>query len=133
MSFTERKASLYFETGFAVLVSLLAPLAVEAHAGLVKSVPGSRAVLDRPPAKVELCFNEEVELGFSSVQLLGPGGEVVTLGSLRFGEKGRKCVEASLAGTLDEIGTYTVKYKVLSQDGHVVDYGYTFNIGSPEE
>jgi copper resistance protein C len=27
-------------------------------------------------------------------------------------------------------GAYTVKYRVLSVDGHTVDYGYTFSVES---
>lgn len=95
-----------------------------AHAGLVKSVPGSRASLSRAPAQLELCFNEEIELKFSTVQLLAPDGAAVPVGASGFGSS-KRCLAASLPA-LHQVGVYTVKYKVLSQDGHVVEYGYTF-------
>lgn len=112
--------------------SLLVPSVATAHAGLVKSVPGSRAQLRLPPPQIELCFSEEVELNFSTVQLSAPDGEQVPLGAPRFGETGKRCIVASLP-PLEQSGTYTVKYKVLSQDGHVVEYGYTFGFQSSAE
>lgn len=107
------------------VAGLSGPSVAVAHAGLVKSVPGSRAQLRHPPPQVELCFNEAVELNFSTVQLWAPDGEQVPLEALQFGETGHKCVVAPVP-PLEQSGTYTVKYKVLSQDGHVVEYGYTF-------
>ncbi len=97
-----------------------------AHAGLVKSVPGSRAVLDHPPSQIELCFNERVELKFSTVGLTAPNGEKLALGPLSAGETEPKCLRAS-APELKDAGVYTVRYRVLSTDGHVVDYGFTFS------
>jgi methionine-rich copper-binding protein CopC len=97
-----------------------------AHAGLVKSVPGSRAKLDRSPSQIELCFNERVELKFSTVGLTAPNGEKILLGALSLDERDPKCLRAA-APELKDAGAYTVNYRVLSSDGHVVDYGFTFS------
>jgi methionine-rich copper-binding protein CopC len=97
-----------------------------AHAGLARSSPRSRAVLDRPPSQIELCFNERVELKFSTVGLTGPNGDKLPLGALSVGESDPKCLRAS-APELRDAGVYTVNYRVLSTDGHVVEYGFTFS------
>lgn len=114
----------------AVAALLFTPLA-SAHAGLEKSVPGSRAVLGKSPPQIELCFNEAVELKFSSIQLLAPDGSAIAAGKLGLGDTPR-CLRASLP-LLQKPGVYTVKYKVLSQDGHLVDYGYTFTLQAAAE
>jgi len=125
------KSCSVFGGGLIAITALLFPCMVEAHAGLVKSVPGSRAALNRAPEHIELCFNEEVELKFSSVQLLAPDGQAVPLDALTFGPTGQRCIVAPLSAPVEQTGTYTVKYKVLSQDGHVVEYGYTFKLRPP--
>lgn len=109
----------------AFLLTLLVPGLVVAHAGLVKSVPGSRATLTHAPSNLELCFNEAVELSFSMVSLLDPSKEIVPLDSPKLGDD-PKCIRAALPDLA--AGTYTVNYRVLSQDGHVVEYGYQFTI-----
>lgn len=109
----------------AVLVFTV-PSVVYAHAGLVKSIPGSRALLTRSPDHIELCFNEAVELKFSSVKLQDAAKTPVQLGELKLRDD-PKCVHASAPPLAP--GVYQVHYRVLSQDGHVVEYGYQFTIG----
>ncbi len=96
-----------------------------AHAALVKSVPGSRAVVSRSPDRVTLCFNEAVELKFSSVKVEATKGAAVAVGEVKIGET-PQCLEAGLPALT--AGSYTVKYRVLSKDGHTIDYGYQFTI-----
>ncbi len=109
----------------ALAVLLGAPNAVFAHAALVKSIPGSRAVVSRSPERVLLCFNEAVELKFSSVKVEGAKGAAVAVGELKPGDS-PQCLEAGLPAL--GAGVYTVRYRVLSKDGHTVDYGYQFSI-----
>lgn len=109
-------------------VGTMVPSIAGAHAGLAKSSPGSRASLNRPPKKIELCFTEDIELRFSTVKLFAPNGESVALEALTFGAEGHRCIVSEVQNTTDMSGTYTVKYKVLSQDGHMVDYGYTYEL-----
>lgn len=113
------------KTAVAVLIALAAPAAAHAHAALVRSVPGSRAVLTQAPASIDLCFNESIELKFSSITLEDAGGATIPLGKLQAGSD-PKCLVAPIPtiGT----GVFTVHYRVLSRDGHVVEYGYQFTI-----
>lgn len=111
-----------------VLLVLLIPGLAAAHAGLVKSIPGSRAVLSRAPSDIELCFNEAVEMRFSSISLKDAANVPLLLGALQLRDD-PKCIHARLPDMAP--GTYTVNYRVLSQDGHVVEYGYRFTI-SPD-
>jgi len=106
------------------------PFFAWSHAGLVKSEPGRRAVLSTSPQQMRLCFNENVEPKFSSVSVAGEGDAAVILGALTTDVADPKCIVAPITATLSP-GRYTVKYKVLSVDGHVVDYGFQFTLKSP--
>jgi len=108
-----------------VLIALAVPTSVRAHAALVRAVPGSRAVLTQAPQWLDLCFNEPIELKFSSVTLEDAKGTAVPLGKVQAGTD-PKCIKVPI----EAIGTgvFTVHYRVLSRDGHVVEYGYQFTV-----
>ena len=101
---------------------------VLAHAMLVKAEPPRRAQLTQPPAQVRLWFNEEVEKDYASLAVShadktchrgqAPGDAPTT--------PNPSCLP------LPELspGKYTVKFRVLSVDGHVVDSSYDFTVKS---
>ena len=101
-----------------------------AHAGLVSSEPGRRAALTLPPKEIRLCFNENIEAKFSEVTLSQGDKVTVSLGEIQIDPKAPACLIAPLVSPLGN-GSYTVKYRVLSVDGHVVDYGYGFKLKAP--
>ena len=107
------------------LTALAVPASARAHATLVRSVPGSRSVLAQAPQSLDLCFNEAVEVKFSSITLKDAKGTAVPLGKLQAGSD-PKCINVPIL-TIGS-GVFTVHYRVLSQDGHVVEYGYQFSI-----
>jgi len=111
----------------AIIVGFGLPQLVYAHAALVKTVPGNRAVVHAMPLQIELCFNEEIELKFSSVHLLDEKGTALELGSVQPG-RSPKCLAVGIKAVGLSTGVYTVNYRVLSQDGHVVEYGYQFTV-----
>jgi hypothetical protein len=111
------------------LAALLAlPLSAGAHALLAKSEPARRAVLSKPPAQVRLWFNERLEPAFSSLSVLDAAGKPVTSAPARVAADDPKLLELALP-TLAP-GTYTVRYQVLSVDGHTVKSSYTFTVKS---
>jgi|SRR5450755_181872 methionine-rich copper-binding protein CopC len=107
------------------LIALAVPTSAGAHAALVRSVPGSRSVMTQAPQSLDLCFNEAVEVKFSSVTLEDATGTAVPLGKLQAGGDS-KCIHVPIP-TIGS-GVFTVHYRVLSQDGHVVEYGYEFSV-----
>ncbi|MDM4771499.1 copper resistance CopC family protein [Solimonas sp. SE-A11] len=109
---------------------LHAPLAF-AHAALVSSEPGRRAVLTTPPSQIRLCFNENVEAKFSQVTLSRAGEDgSLALGRIALDTGSANCLQVPIKSPLTN-GNYTVRYRVLSVDGHVVDYGYGFRLNAP--
>ncbi len=105
--------------------------AVCAHAALVRSVPGTRAVLQGSPTQIELWFNEAVEESFSTITLVAPGEVEVQLGKphVDSGDPYRLAADLPVLSP----GRYTVRYRVLSKDGHLVEYGYQFVLESAPE
>lgn len=110
----------------ALLSCCLPSLDALAHARLVKSIPADDAELSAAPAAVLLVFNESPERSFSSVELRDPAGEIVTTPAVRQG-KAQDSLIMPLPGDLPA-GAYTVQYRVLSVDGHVVEGRFRFRI-----
>lgn len=117
-----------------MLLSLcLLPLAVtsrpapaDSHAVLVKSVPAARAMLSRPPGRVQLWFSERLEPAFSSVTVWSASGAQVDKRDASVSPDDPKLLFVTL-GAL-EPGIYTVRCRVLSVDGHVVEASFPFTI-----
>jgi methionine-rich copper-binding protein CopC len=100
---------------------------VSAHAMLTKAQPPRRAQLTQPPAQVRLWFNEEVEKDYASLTV-NHGGKPVTDVKPTLAEDDPR----SIVLPMPELspGKYTVKFRVLSVDGHVVDSSYDFTVKS---
>jgi copper transport protein len=62
-----------------IILMVLVPSLVSAHAYLVKSVPAGRATLFASPAKIQLWFNERLEPRYSSISVLDSDGKRVDL------------------------------------------------------
>lgn len=118
-------------TGSALMLALCAYLhstPVLAHAMLVKAEPPRRAQLAQPPAQVRLWFNEEVEKDYASVAVLDAAKASVTETKPEIDPKDPKAIVLPLPELSS--GKYTVKFRVLSVDGHVVDSSYDFTVKS---
>jgi hypothetical protein len=111
-----------------LLAALLAS-SVWAHALLQKSEPARRAMLSRAPAQVRLWFSERLEPAFCSLSVHDPAGRPVTEEAARVSVEDPKLLELRLPAL--GAGTYTVRYKVLSVDGHTVKASYRFTVKAP--
>jgi len=111
---------------FAVIfLGLVAPSA-QAHSELVSSNPSASTTIQELPGQIELEFNEELlNLGTgNSVSIISPSGEDLGMGETS--TEGAKIVR--LLNTTSETGTFEVKYRVASADGHVLNGSYTFDL-----
>ncbi|HET7681503.1 MAG TPA: copper resistance CopC family protein [Xanthobacteraceae bacterium] len=108
------------------LLLWLAPHTALAHASLEKAVPAQRAVLFAPPERVRLWFNERLEAAFCTLTVTDSAGEAVDLGDMRVAADNPKLLSVSLKPLTS--GVYTVKFRVLSVDGHVLTNQFSFTI-----
>jgi copper resistance protein C len=102
---------------------------VLAHAMLVKAEPARRAALTKAPAQVRLWFNEEIEKDYASLAVFNAGKTTpVTEAKPQIAADDPKSIVLPLPEL--DAGKYTVKFRVLSVDGHVVDSSYDFTVKS---
>lgn len=96
------------------------------HASLVKSDPPRRATLSESPAKVQLWFNEEIEIAYAAVSVVDVNGNRVSRAEPEAVADDLKSLKLELPELSP--GAYKVEFRVLSIDGHVVDSSYSFRI-----
>jgi methionine-rich copper-binding protein CopC len=111
---------------FAGIALPITALAVQAHAALESSYPAPDSILTSVPTHVALIFEEHLSkvAGANVLRVQNGSGDEVSEGSTLV-EGGK--IERGLLRSLNP-GTYTVLYRVLSQDGHVVSGSYNFQI-----
>lgn len=97
-----------------------------AHAVLVRSTPPHRAVLGQVPERVDLWFNERLEAAYSTVSVWNEAGVQVDARDVTVGPDDPRRLSVTMSGR--EPGFYTVKYRVLSVDGHIVDSRFSFTV-----
>jgi copper resistance protein C len=102
--------------------------AADAHAVLIKSTPPARVVLSHAPARVHLWFSERLEPAWSTASVWSASGAQVDRQDAVVAPDDATRLSVSL-GALQP-GTYTVRFRVLSVDGHVVESSFVFIVDS---
>lgn len=112
-----------------VLVGLLASPAL-AHSELVSSDPADGSVLDHAPSQVVLTFNEDV-------QKTGTAIIVSDADDVRIDQVSGLAVDGTdvtvPVDTTVGTGEYTIAYRVVSADGHVVEGSLQYSVVLPGE
>ena len=111
--------------GLAAALALWPAVAL-AHAVLVKSVPAQRASLVEPPPRIELWFNERLEPAYSKASVTNEAGTQVDLRDVAVSTEDPRRLSLSLPPL--KPGRYTVSFRVLSVDGHVVESRLSFTV-----
>ena len=107
------------------LTFAVAPIA-SAHTTLLSSVPASNAEVTEAPTSIELEFGEDlIALGKGTkVSVIAPSGKDIAMGSATVAS-----AHVSQPLTVDATpGVYTVKFRVVAADGHVLEDTYAFTI-----
>jgi methionine-rich copper-binding protein CopC len=107
----------------------LLPTAALAHAVLVKSIPAQRSSLTESPPRVELWFNERLEPAYSRASVTDEAGTQIDLRDALVSKEDARRLSLSLPPLRP--GRYSVKFRVLSVDGHVVESSLTFTVKNP--
>jgi copper transport protein len=107
---------------FAVLVALAFPASAFAHANLDSTSPTYRQRLQAPPRAVVLHFDQAVQAEPNAIEVRNEFGKTLS-GVAR---ANRQTVSVPLKRL--PRGPYTVRWHVLSEDGHVVSGVFTFGV-----
>lgn len=97
-----------------------------AHSMLVKAEPPRRAALAKAPTQVRLWFNEEIEGDYASLVVLDAEKHPVTEIKPQLAPDDPKSIVLPLPELTP--GKYSVKFRVLSVDGHVVESSFDFTV-----
>ena len=108
------------------LLLLAAPAAAPAHSQLVRSEPGRNATVTRVPERVKLWFSERIEPAYAKLSVWSEAGKQVDAGDAAVAPDGPALLSVSTPGLGP--GRYTVRFRVLSVDGHVVESSFGFTI-----
>ena len=112
------------------LALVLAPVSGWSHAALVKSIPARRATLIKAPERVQLWFNERLEPEFATISVWDASGTQIDARDAVVGPDDPKKLSVGLRPLPP--GSYTVRFRVLSVDGHVVKSEFSFRLRPPE-
>jgi len=119
---TRRRALL---AALAVASGLL-PAAAGAHSQLVRSQPGRGAVVARAPERVRLWFSERLEPAYSTLSVWSEAGARVDAGDAAVDAADPAVLSVGTPNLVP--GRYTVRYRVLSVDGHIVESSFAFTV-----
>jgi copper transport protein len=108
-------------------VGIVAAPPALAHAALVASTPGDRALLTEAPSEVTLTFSERVGIGLGAVAVVDASGSRADVGEIGTDSEGTR-VRVQLRDDLEQ-GSYLVTWRVMSLDSHAVSGGFTFSVG----
>jgi copper transport protein len=101
-----------------------------AHSKLEKTVPQKGAVVQTPPAQIEMIYKKPVDVLPDAVSVTAPSGQNVQK-KVASDPENKNRIIISLQPNLKP-GLYKVKAKVLSQDGHLLSETFSFTITQPK-
>lgn len=110
-----------------IMFILAAPVtSALAHSMLVKAEPPRRAVLTKSPTQVRLWFNEKIEGDYASLVVLDAQKQPITDAKPTLAPDDQKSIVLPIPELAP--GKYSIKFRVLSVDGHVVESTFDFTV-----
>jgi methionine-rich copper-binding protein CopC len=105
-------------------LAALSNVAARAHAFLEHANPLVGSTLASAPREVSLTFTQNLEAGFSSVEVTDANGARVDQGKPQISGNTMRVGLKSLSQ-----GSYRVRWHVLSVDTHKTEGSFTFSVG----
>ncbi|ESS71753.1 copper resistance protein CopC [Methyloglobulus morosus KoM1] len=113
----------------AIIATLALPLPIFAHAIMVKSQPEADSTITESPKQVDTWFNDKVGSEYKALAVINSAGKRVDNK-----DAAQETFDQShLYTTVTELppDTYTVRYRVVSMDTHIVTGKFKFTIKKP--
>ncbi|GJL75449.1 copper resistance CopC family protein [Nitrosomonas sp.] len=111
-------------------ISLCVSSPVFAHAILVQSEPKVDSTIDASPQQVGIWFNENVASEFKALAVINSAGKRVDNQDVKQAALDRTHLYATIPRLPPD--TYTVRYRVMSADTHIVTGRFTFTVTPPD-
>lgn len=106
--------------------ALVVPSSALAHVTLESSQPETQSRLETAPREIRLVFNQPVTITENAIQVLAPDGRVLS-GPARIETDGYVVVAPVMR--LADRRAYTVRWRVIGDDGHSPAGVFTFGVG----
>jgi methionine-rich copper-binding protein CopC len=98
----------------------------EFHFALNKSMPEAESAIESPP-EIRLWFTEVPEAETTSIRLIAADEEAIETGDVTQDTEDEQSFAVVLERALSP-GTYTVSWRAMGSDGHVVRSAYEFTV-----
>jgi copper resistance protein C len=121
-----RTAAFVSAVAFAVIAT---PSQAMRHLKLLRSSPAADTVLTTSPDAIRLWLSEPAEAPASKIQLTTSAGAKVAIGAVSRDAAKDAPLVAKITTPL-AAGAYTVTWKAMSKDGHVVNGTFGFRVGT---
>ncbi len=108
------------------LIVLTGAARVEAHAFLKDAEPDVGSTIQASPSEVRIQFTENIEPGFSIIQVFDASGKEVDKRDVHLDRSDRALLHVSLPQL--RAGIYKVVWRVVSVDTHVTNGSFTFQV-----
>jgi methionine-rich copper-binding protein CopC len=106
---------------------LIMPPAANAHVSVISTSPQYQSTIDALPERIVIGFNSPlIVLGAAktnTVDVINPNGESITAADVKVDGS---TISVALNQSKAVAGDYTVRYRVVSTDGHAVSGSYHF-------
>jgi methionine-rich copper-binding protein CopC len=100
-----------------------------AHLQLDRSAPEADTTVESP-AEIRLWFSHVPQASATSMRLIRNGAPVEGVGALQPDEGDESVFAAPVEGPLED-GAYTVSWRTMAADGHVVRGDFSFTVRAP--
>lgn len=120
-----RKSTILFSSALLV-AAVLTPMQASAHAILVKSQPAKDETVSVAPKQIDLWFNDPVKSEYKALAVIDSEGKRVDNHDVEQTLTDGSHIHATVADL--PAGTYTVRYRVVSQDTHIVTGKFQFTV-----
>jgi methionine-rich copper-binding protein CopC len=98
----------------------------QAHAILVKSQPAKDETVTEAPKQIDLWFNDPVRSEYKALAVIDSEGKRVDNHDVEQGLTNGANIYATVQNLV--AGTYTVRYRVVSEDTHIVTGKFQFTV-----
>jgi copper transport protein len=112
--------------GVALTAALALPGIAAGHVTLSGAFPSTQSKVEAPPTEIRLRFNQPVTITSRAILVLAPDGTMLS-GNARTADGGH--VVFTPVSRLLKGSAYTVRWRVVGQDGHSPSGVYTFGVG----
>lgn len=113
----------------ALALLMLLPALATAHAVVVARSPARDSADNPSPSLVTVRFSEPITLlAPTDMEVIDRSGNSVVSGTPRVSPRDARVIEAPLQKNLPD-GTYTVRFRIVSADSHIIPEAYAWAIG----